>query len=101
MSLLVFPGFPCIGLHRHTQKEEPTPAWRVRQSCGCCGQFFRRTEADRCGRHRFSSQIHFAARTPKVNIKGLKIREGKTFHWAGEYEVNMKTAARSARGWAW
>ena len=25
----------------------------------------------------------------KVNIKGLKIREGKTFHWAGEYEVNM------------
>ena len=25
----------------------------------------------------------------KVNIKGLKIRDGKTFHWAGEYEVNM------------
>ena len=25
----------------------------------------------------------------KVNLKGLKVREGKTFHWAGEYEVNM------------
>ena len=25
----------------------------------------------------------------KVNIKGLKVRDGKTFHWAGEYEVNM------------
>ena len=25
----------------------------------------------------------------KVNLRGLKIREGKTFHWAGEYEVNM------------
>ena len=25
----------------------------------------------------------------KVNLNGLKVREGKTFHWAGEYEVNM------------
>ena len=25
----------------------------------------------------------------KVNLRGLKIRDGKTFHWAGEYEVNM------------
>ena len=25
----------------------------------------------------------------KVNIKGLKVRDGKTFHWAGEYEVNI------------
>jgi len=25
----------------------------------------------------------------KVNLKGLKVRDGKTFHWAGEYEVNM------------
>ena len=25
----------------------------------------------------------------KVNLKGLKVREGNTFHWAGEYEVNM------------
>ena len=25
----------------------------------------------------------------KVNLKGLKVREGKTFHWAGEYEANM------------
>ena len=25
----------------------------------------------------------------KVNLKGVKVREGRTFHWAGEYEVNM------------
>ena len=25
----------------------------------------------------------------KVNLQGVKVREGRTFHWAGEYEVNM------------
>src|SRR5437763_4409783 len=24
-----------------------------------------------------------------INLEGLQIVEGKTFHWAGEYEVNM------------
>ena len=25
----------------------------------------------------------------RIDVKGLQIEEGKTFHWAGEYEVNM------------
>ena len=25
----------------------------------------------------------------KINTEGLQIKEGKTFHWSGEYEVNM------------
>jgi cytidine kinase len=28
-------------------------------------------------------------RKHKINLDGLQIKEGKTFHWAGEYEVNM------------
>ena len=25
----------------------------------------------------------------KIDLEGLQIEEGKTFHWSGEYEVNM------------
>src|SRR2546423_3014505 len=28
-------------------------------------------------------------RKHKINLDGLQIKEGKTFHWSGEYEVNM------------
>src|SRR5437867_12557492 len=28
-------------------------------------------------------------RKHKINLDGLQIKDGKTFHWAGEYEVNM------------
>src|SRR5437762_12428147 len=28
-------------------------------------------------------------RKHKINLDGLQIKPGKTFHWAGEYEVNM------------
>jgi len=28
-------------------------------------------------------------RKHKIDLEGLQIKEGKTFHWAGEYEVNM------------
>ena len=28
-------------------------------------------------------------RKHKINLDGLQIKQGKTFHWSGEYEVNM------------
>ena len=28
-------------------------------------------------------------RKHKINLDGLQLKEGKTFHWSGEYEVNM------------
>src|ERR1035438_284978 len=28
-------------------------------------------------------------RRHKINLEGLRILPGKTFHWSGEYEVNM------------
>lgn len=28
-------------------------------------------------------------RRHRIDLEGLQIKEGKTFHWAGEYEVNM------------
>src|SRR5260221_10445527 len=28
-------------------------------------------------------------RKHKINLDGLQIKPGKTFHWSGEYEVNM------------
>ncbi len=28
-------------------------------------------------------------RKHRINLDGLQIKEGKTFHWSGEYEVNM------------
>jgi len=28
-------------------------------------------------------------RKHKINLDGLQVKEGKTFHWSGEYEVNM------------
>src|SRR5262245_37123866 len=28
-------------------------------------------------------------RRHRIDLQGLQVRQGKTFHWAGEYELNM------------
>lgn len=39
--------------------------------------------------HDFPKKYLSLYRKHRIDLKGLQIREGKTFHWSGEYEVNM------------
>lgn len=39
--------------------------------------------------HDFPKRYLTLYKKHKIDLKGLQIAEGKTFHWSGEYEVNM------------
>lgn len=39
--------------------------------------------------HDFPKKYVSLYRRHRINLDGLQVQEGQTFHWAGEYEVNM------------